>query len=171
MTSDLERLRAERAAIGRNATRRFVVPGYKHLAVEYSLLGIDEIAALGDAISAVDGDLGEARMRSFNILMSAVIHSCRCFLYRDDEGMVIPLHEAADELAGEPIRWGDKRLAEAVGASIPDEPTAQEIMLAVIGSDAAAIEHARLVNAWMQGKLEEDDEAFLLDSEPTLVSA
>lgn len=166
--SDLDLLRKERAEIGRNSTRRFTVPGFKHLGVEYSLLKLDEIAALGNALDDVeDDDQTELTMRGFDVLIKLVIHACRQFLYREPDGKLIPLHEASEELAGEPIRWGDKRLADAVGTLIPDEPTAKEIMLAVIGSDAAAIEHARVVNAWMQGKLAEGDEAFLPESEQT----
>ncbi len=155
--SPFEALRRKREGIEVEKQIQLEIPGYEgNLAARYKSLGYREIRKQAKRIASKGGDEAENEV---TYAATVIARMCETILYRaSDEDQLRPIHEFAEALGDEPVRF-DERLAETVlgieGVSGP-----AQIVRLVFRNQYAVLDHFGRLDAWLRESSGAGDQDF-----------
>lgn len=150
----MERLRSQRAAIGRERRLDLPIPGYDGLVARYKKVSWDETKKIAEKV-----DKSKSPRRELMGHADYLVAACDTILVHDGE-QLRPIHEVfADMLDDdEPVKF-DHRLAKILGIE-GDVDSARKVCLAVFNNPMAVTAQHNEVGQWNQASQTEDDEDF-----------
>lgn len=153
-----EKVQARRAALQKDTTKAFDVPGYEGiLKARYRVLTWKEIGQVGDRIAKNEKDLDKATAELY-IAADTLARACEAVYDADlDES------RKDDDPLPSGSRWSPT-LAHDLG--FPEPQSARQAIFAIIARDTQVITHYRTMMDWQDGENQRIDEDLAGEAEP-----